>query len=77
MIKHSRWQAKPAECSGSTVKGFNEPDAVFYHYPADAAKKRASVFRKLVCKTITRCASFIAGFDFGSRRTRNLVEDRP
>ena len=77
MIKHSRWQAKPAECSGSTVKGFNEPDAVFYHYPADAAKKRASVFRKLVCKTITPCASFIAGALFGWRRTRNPIDYRP
>ena len=77
MIKHSRWQAKPAECSGSTVKGFNEPDAVFYHYPADAVKMTADVFRKLACRTTTICAFFIACGHFLSRRIRNPVEDRP
>lgn len=80
MIQHRIWQKKPAKRNGFTVKGFDEPDTVLYHYPhqysEDAVKKRSSVFRKLDFRTTKACASFIAGTFFLARRNRNLMDDR-
>jgi hypothetical protein len=76
MKKQRRWQEKHGKRSGATVTGFDASDALFFHYPMDAAKIASDVFTKLGFRTTKACASFVADRDFISRQTFQFGGDR-